>query len=142
LKHMIKKIINPLDLSLVFRIILGLVFIYSGAEKIANPAGFAVAVQNYRLFPIELTNLVAIIVPWLEFYCGLFLFFARFRQASAAIISTLIIFFLIALSSAMVRGLDIDCGCFGGETNVSWFGIIEDLVLLAISLYLFKSLSE
>lgn len=134
---MIKKIISTAHLSLIFRIILGTVFIYSGLEKIAYPADFAVAIQNYQLIPVEMTNLVAIILPWLEFYCGLFILFALFGQASAAILSTLIIFFIIALSSAILRGLDIDCGCFGGTTNISWFEIIEDLLLLVMSIYLF-----
>ena len=137
LEPMIKKIISSPYISLIFRILLGIVFIYSGSQKIAQPANFAVTIQNYRLLPIELTNMAAIIIPWLEFYCGLFIFIALFRQASAAILSILMIIFSIALISAIFRGLDIYCGCFGGESHVSWFKIFEDLILLAMSSYLF-----
>jgi uncharacterized membrane protein YphA (DoxX/SURF4 family) len=137
LRCKIKNIFNSAHLALVFRIILGIVFIYSGLEKIIYAADFAATIQNYQLIPVELTNLVAIILPWLEFYCGLFILFALFKQASTAIISVLLIFFMVALASVIFRGLDIDCGCFGGSSDVSWFRVIEDLLLLAMSLYLF-----
>lgn len=116
--------------------IIGIVFIYSGLEKIVSTADFAASVQNYRIVPIELTNLVGIILPWLEFYCGLFLIIGIFKQASAAILSTLLLLFIFILFSALIRGLDIECGCFGSGANVSWFRIIEDIVLLTMSLHL------
>jgi uncharacterized membrane protein YphA (DoxX/SURF4 family) len=77
------------------------------------------------------------ILPWLEFYCGLFLIIGIFRQASAAILSTLLLLFIFILFSALIRGLDIECGCFGSGANVSWLRIIEDIVLLAMSLHQF-----
>jgi uncharacterized membrane protein YphA (DoxX/SURF4 family) len=117
--------------------IIGVIFIYSGLEKIISTADFAASVQNYRIVPVELTNLVGIILPWLEFYCGLFLIIGIFKQASAAIIFTLLLIFIFILLSALIRGLDIECGCFGSGANVSWFRIIEDIILLLMSLHLF-----
>jgi uncharacterized membrane protein YphA (DoxX/SURF4 family) len=47
-------IINNKYLNLILRIILGLIFIFSGVEKISNPVEFAQSIENYRLLPIFL----------------------------------------------------------------------------------------
>jgi uncharacterized membrane protein YphA (DoxX/SURF4 family) len=112
----------------------GFVFIYAGWEKIVYPADFAVAIQNYQIIPSSMTNLVAIFLPWLEFYCGLILIFGFWHRAGAVILSTLLIIFIFALLSVFIRGLDIDCGCFGRGTSVGWSRIIEDLFLLFFAL--------
>jgi len=123
-------------LTLTFRVVLGIVFIYASLDKIQYPADFAIAVQNYRLIPDVLTNLVAIILPWVELVCGICLFVGFFLRESASIISSLIIVFIIVLVSALIRGLDINCGCYGMETQISWGRILEDIGLLFMAAYI------
>jgi uncharacterized membrane protein YphA (DoxX/SURF4 family) len=142
---MIKKLKSFLKspyVAIIMRLILGGVFLYASIDKIIHPAKFAQAIQNYRLIPIELTNVVGIFLPWLEFYCGLFLIIGLFNRASSCIIAALLSFFIIALTSAIIRGLDIACGCYGSGTNVSWGRVVEDLLLLAIALNLIFYASE
>ena len=124
--------------GLLIRLILGLVFIYASISKIINPLDFSIDIQNYRILPDSLTNLVAIILPWLELYCGLFIIFGILSRVSAAAIAFLMSVFIIALISALIRGLDINCGCFNpGDTadKVGIVKIIEDLFYLAMALY-------
>jgi len=48
--------------------------------------------------------------------------------------------FIVAISSAMIRGLDIDCGCFavgGGGSQVGLMRLLEDIAFLAASCWLF-----
>jgi putative oxidoreductase len=137
MKILLNRIRNAPYFAAALRLILGGIFLYASVEKIADPAAFAQSVQNYRLISVELTNLVGIILPWLELYSALFLILGLFNRASSAILSLLLLIFLIALTSAVTRGLDIDCGCYGSGTNVSWSRIMEDLLLLAIALHLF-----
>jgi len=123
-------------LTSCLRLVLGTVFLYAASEKIARPEDFAVAIQNYQLIPLSLTNLSAMILPWLELYCGLLLLLGLWHQPAAFLTTVMNVVFLIALLSAYYRGLDIECGCFGSGSEVNLGRILEDLLLLAFSLHI------
>jgi uncharacterized membrane protein YphA (DoxX/SURF4 family) len=114
--------------------LVGFVFIYASIEKIADPAYFAGTLQNYQIIPDPLINIVAITLPWLELVCGLLLLTGFWHRPSAFIIALLMIVFIIAIVSVILRGLDIECGCFGTGTSADWTRIIEDLFLFAFTL--------
>ncbi len=102
------------------RLLLGGVFLYAGIPKILAPASFAGTVVAYRLVPYFAAHLVAAVLPWLEVICGLLLVVGVRVRAAAAWLLVLDLLFVGALASAIVRGLDIDCGCFpqgGGATS-------------------------
>ncbi|MCK4385442.1 MAG: DoxX family membrane protein [candidate division Zixibacteria bacterium] len=58
---------------LLFRLILGGIFIYASPDKITHPEQFAKIVYNYNILPHSLINIFAIIMPWMELICGFFL---------------------------------------------------------------------
>ena len=58
-----------------------------------------------------MVNLFALILPRLEFISGIFLLLGLLTGGSILIINLLIIMFLFAMGSALVRGIDINCGC-------------------------------
>ncbi len=115
------------------RIVLGVLFIYASYDKILNPWDFGATIRDYKMLPAELTNLPALFLPWLEFYCGLFLLLGVFIRSSALLISCMLIVFIIALGQALLKGLDINCGCYGGSNKIAFMRIVEDLLLLVIS---------
>lgn len=123
-------------LTTVFRILLGVLFIYASIPKISSPAYFAIAVQNYQILPDLFINSAAIILPWIELICGLLLLAGYWHRATAVIISGLNVVFILAITSALIRGLDIECGCYGTEASANWTRIVEDLFLLAFSLHI------
>jgi uncharacterized membrane protein YphA (DoxX/SURF4 family) len=131
----IQSIIHLPILTLTFRFVLGVIFIYASLDKIQQPADFARVIQNYDMIPVILTNLAAIILPWLELYCGVFLIIGLFLRASAGMIATLMLLFIIAMATALIRGLEIDCGCYGMESQISSGRILEDVGLLIMALY-------
>jgi uncharacterized membrane protein YphA (DoxX/SURF4 family) len=95
------------------RLLVGGIFAVAGAVKITDPAGFAVEAANYRLLPGALVNLMAITLPWIEVLAGGLLVIGVWRRASAAVIAVLMAAFIVAITSALARGLDVRCGCFG-----------------------------
>jgi len=121
-------------LTATFRFLVGLVFIYASIGKIADPAYFAGTIQNYQMIPDTLINLVAIILPWMELICGILLISGLWHQSASLIISLLMVSFIFAISSAILKGLDIECGCFGSGTSANWTRILEDFFLLVFSL--------
>jgi hypothetical protein len=64
----------------VVRILLGFVFLFSSAGKIADPAAFAAIVNNYQLLSPKLVLATAVVLPWIEALCGLALVFGRFEK--------------------------------------------------------------
>ncbi len=120
-------------------LLLGLagVFGYAGVVKVLDPAGFALSVQRYRLLPGWAVEAVAWYLPWLEVVCAAGCVVgwgkARVRAASLGLITVMLVVFLVAIGSAWWRGLDIDCGCFGGsEASAGYAGLVlRDIGLLA-----------
>jgi uncharacterized membrane protein YphA (DoxX/SURF4 family) len=105
---------------------------------VVDPAKFAQDVSHYRLLPHDLINLVAILLPWIEVTAG-FLVVAGIRlRAAAQVIISLTIMFLIVIVSALARGLNIECGCFGtiGGKHVGLVNLAIDFTLLVFAVTL------
>lgn len=120
------------------RALVGGGFIIAGLLKIADPAKFADNVANYRLAHHELINLVAIILPWIEVVAGLFVVTGVWLRAAALVIASLTVVFLTVIVSALARGLNIECGCFGtvGGKHIGLVNLAIDLVFLGLAVWL------
>lgn len=117
---------------LLLRLILGGIFIWASIDKIANPDKFATAVRNYLILPMEVTNLVAIILPWVEMMCGILLIVGFKTKSNALVLTGLLFIFNIALLIALARGLDISCGCFDvdSKSTINGWYVLRDWSLL------------
>jgi len=133
-----KNILSSKYILLLSRFLLGMVFIAASVEKIALPEIFAVNVQAYQILPLSIVNLVALIIPWIELLCGVFLISGTFVRSSSFLLSALLSLFIIMLISAIMRGLIIDCGCFGAssDSKVGWLRVIEDIGLLLLGVHI------
>jgi uncharacterized membrane protein YphA (DoxX/SURF4 family) len=122
---------------LVFRVVLGGLFVYAGVVKVLEPLDFAQNIRNYALVGQSLSFIAAIVLPWLEILAGACLVAGVWRRGAALIISGLLIFFIVLTVVTMVRGLDVDCGCFGAfDRKAGWSVILEDLAMLTLGLCL------
>ena len=120
-----------------FRIVLGGLFVYAGAVKIADPLDFAQDIRNYRLVGQSLSFVAAVVLPWLEVLAGAFLVAGIWKRGAALVISGLLVFFIVLTLVTMARGIDVDCGCFGSLSRKSGWGVVlEDLGMLALGLIL------
>lgn len=108
----ISKLISHPSVITCLRIALGLVFIVASLDKIRHPENFAANIANYRMLPYQLINFVAITLPWIEVVTGSFLVMGIWIRANAWIASTMLSAFAIAILQALLRNLDISCGCF------------------------------
>ena len=125
MRHDFDNLLSTKQGELFIRIIqigLGLLFIYASLDKIWNPGLFAKSIANYRILPLFLLHISAIILPWLELICGIALIINRYHRAAYTIIGGLLIVFILAILSAMARGLDFNCGCFSVDAEVSNLG--------------------
>jgi uncharacterized membrane protein YphA (DoxX/SURF4 family) len=100
--------------SLLARVALGGPLIWAGIAKAGNPGQFAAAVRAYRLgLPDGLTKAIANLLPVFEIVAGGALLLGLFTRATAVLCALALAAFTAVLVSAWVRGLQIDCGCFG-----------------------------
>ena len=123
----------------IFRIVLGIIFVYASFEKIRDPGAFASNIQNYQFLPYGLTNLMAIMLPWVELYVGACLILGVFVDGAALLSAGMMVMFIVAISQAVGRGLDIDCGCFKQSGSTVGLDLLaRDVVWLAISILVWR----
>jgi uncharacterized membrane protein YphA (DoxX/SURF4 family) len=118
--------------TVVVRIALGAIFLFSCAGKIADPAAFAAIVTNYQLLPAPLVSATAVVFPWIEAMCGLALVVGRLEKGAALLISLMMVVFTGLMLYNAYRGLNIACGCFSLAANEPSNIVVNTLRNLAI----------
>lgn len=129
-------------LELATRLVTGTTFIAASIEKAADPATFAILIENYRILSPELSLLVASTLPWVELVCGFAILFGWGVRGGALVLGLLTAGFTAALISGVLRGLDISCGCYTLDPDVGrigWRKVAEDVALLVLFLFLVYS---
>ena len=122
-------------LLLLFRVIVGGIFIWAGGLKIVDPLGFAQSIENYQVVSRPLAFFVAVWLPWVEVLSGAFLIIGVLKRSSALLISLQLIGFIGLVAFALARGIDTSCGCFGSfSRRADLTLILTDAVLLALAL--------
>lgn len=127
---------------LVLRLFCGTLFIYAACDKILHPLAFSDTVSNYHLLPRQLVNVFSLWLPWLELVTGAMLVAGIWGRACAALLSGMMLLFLLAICQAVFRGINIHCGCFtqsGDATDpVSFLTISRDIVFLIATVLAFR----
>lgn len=132
-------------LSFVFRIIIGGIFLISGLAKISDPIRFMLTLREFRLFPEIIIPFTAIYLPWLEFILGLFVLVGIMHRTASLILSGIIVSFTLAIASVIIRGFEIDCGCFGLLADMlklpdmaDYKAVIRNVIFLGTCFVIFK----
>ena len=130
----------PLIYPLI-RVLLSIIFLWSGISKLIDPTQFAVIIDAYGLMPDAWILPLAVIFPLLEVILGLGLLLDI--RGSLAGITGLLILFMAILGYGIRLGLDIDCGCFGPQDPESEAfhslrpALYRDFVMIAGVIYLY-----
>jgi len=114
------------------RLLVGGIFIYTSLPKLLSPDEFARLVYGYRILHPDLVNIVGITLPWIELAAGAFLVLGIMPQSSAAVLGGLLLMFIGAGFLGLVRGLDINCGCFFpfmSDHKLDWDLLVRDGLL-------------
>lgn len=122
--------------SLAARLVAAVAFIAAGASKIGDPQATVRAVRAYRLAPEVAVHAVAYMLPAVELTLAVLLLLGVASRLVGGIAAAAITVFIGAIASAGVRGLRIECGCFGGGGTVTHthylLDIGRDLLLLLV----------
>jgi len=134
-------------LTLAFRLILGGVLLVAGALKVSDPYSSATSVRAYQILPVDLANFLGFVLPFAEVVIGIFLIVGIWVRLNAIAGGALMVMFIIAIGQAWIRGISLDCGCFGKggllETDELpvWNYTVEiarDIVLAVFAFYIYR----
>ena len=134
------SLITDRRLVLIFRVVLGVIFIYASLDKIAHPDQFARIIYNYKILPGFLINVFAITLPWVELIAGVLLILGLFTESASLLISFMLMIFVVAISINLYRGVDLNCGCFSTDPAGKKEGaslLIKDFLLLFLGIMIF-----
>jgi len=124
-------------LILPLRLLLAAVFLYAAYTKLRQPwMLFAMSIDAYQILPQWAVLLLGHWMPWVELFIGLFLAAGLFLRYIAAGATGLLLVFFALMTRAFIKGIAIDCGCFGLGETISAKTLIRDGLLLALSLAL------
>jgi uncharacterized membrane protein YphA (DoxX/SURF4 family) len=128
-----------LALRLACRGLPAVVLLWAGLAKSFDRQTAILAVDAYEVLPDGAVRIVAAVLPWIEVAVGLLLILGLFVRFAGLATAFLAGTFIVAMAQAKARGLEIDCGCFGGGgrgDGVSWWDIARDVPILLGGLYL------
>ena len=135
--------IKRINIFFIFRVLIGLLFIFSGFQKLIGPyQNFLYVIQGYQVFNSQLEEIIARYFPWIEFFLGVFLFLGLWLSVVLRGVIVFFVSFIFILSQALLRKLPVgECGCFGEKFSLPvHFMVFVDCALLAMTLFLFYNL--
>jgi uncharacterized membrane protein YphA (DoxX/SURF4 family) len=135
-----KRIMHSRTLYRLLRLVIGGVFIYAGALKLADPDAFARAIDGYGLVSWGAAKLLARVLPVVEIVSGAGLVL-NLRGALGLVVAQLLVFMGV-IAYAIHMGYDVDCGCFGPSEGEGGAGALtqtmfRDLIMLAACLFMY-----
>ncbi len=114
-----------------------IIFLAAAPQKILAPADFAQNIAGFAILPDVLINFTALTLPWLEMIVVILLVCRVWTGPALFLANLMFAVFLAAVVSAYLRGMDIDCGCFGASTaassSMTWY-IVRDTLFLLLGL--------
>ena len=117
----------------ILRLALALLFIYSGVTKLLNIPDFAYIIYEYHLVGNDYIYATAWSLASLEAVAGLALLVDM--RGSLAVITAMLVMFVLVLQYGILKGLEVDCGCFGPEEialhDSLRMALYRDLAMLA-----------
>lgn len=123
--------------KMILRILISAVFLVAGLLKLWDPLAFADGIAAFRVFPEWTITPLALGVPYFEILTALGILGRRTRSAGALAACGLAMGFAALYASAFIRGLDVQCSCFGTWKILqvtTQAGLLRALVLLVACL--------
>lgn len=129
----------------IARLLVGLLFIFSGLIKLNDPVGFSFKLNDY--FAADVLNLpffqpltleLALFIVILEVLLGLALLLGSFKKFTVWMLLGMIVFFTFLTFYSAYFNKVTDCGCFGDAIPLTpWESFGKDVILTVLILILF-----
>lgn len=133
----------------IARILVGGLFIFSGAIKVNDPIGTAIKLEEYfEVFAYDIAPFFEVFVPAalflsvflsvLEMVLGIALLIGYRVNLTSWILLLMIVFFTFLTFYSAYFNKVTDCGCFGDAIKLTpWQSFYKDIILLVLILFIF-----
>lgn len=122
-------------LELTARLGIACMFIYAALGKLDDSRAVSDAIGNYRLLPDSWTPILAVVLPTIELAIAAALISGLLARGASIVAFGMLALFAAAMSQAILRGIDLSCGCFGDESaTVTWWTVGRNLALAALAI--------
>lgn len=114
---------------------LGLVFEWSGIEKVASRDAWQVAGTPFSTGSAAGDRAVRVALPWLEVVVGGLLILRIVPVVVAVVALAMLVVFTVVLVRLLVAGQRPPCMCFGAvrAKPVSWASVVRNVALVAVA---------
>lgn len=127
---------------LVSRLLTAGLFLWAASVKLAEPRDFLFSIKGFKILPEThaMLEAFAFMVPWTEAVCAVALIAGFWARSAAIVIVGMLVVFIGAILSVLIRGMSVECGCFGdfsllcSSGEIGWCNIGQNTLLLAIAL--------
>lgn len=136
-------------ITLIFRIFVGGLFIFSGLIKINDPVGFAIKLSEYfEVFATDFAGIFHVFIPYslslavvlciLEVILGVNLLTKHSPKLTVNLLVLMIVFFTFLTFYSAYFNKVTDCGCFGDAIPLTpWQSFYKDIILSVMIIWLF-----
>ncbi|SDS06560.1 BT_3928 family protein [Gramella sp. MAR_2010_147] len=129
----------------IARILVGVLFIFSGFIKLNDPVGFSYKLQEYFSEPvldipflIPFALVIAILIVVFELVLGIMLLIGYAPKFTGWSLLVMIVFFTFLTFYSAYFNKVTDCGCFGDAIPLTpWESFYKDIILLFLILIIF-----
>jgi uncharacterized membrane protein YphA (DoxX/SURF4 family) len=124
-------------LVIILRLLLAGVFLFAAYTKLRQPwLLFAMSIDSYGILPEWAVLASARVLPWAELVLGIVLLSGFWLRYAAIAATAILSIFFAAIVRSYIKGLAIDCGCFGVGEALSAKTLLRDAALIASSVAL------
>lgn len=100
-------------ISNLFSMIVAATLLFTGLIHVAQPYFFIHTIDSYRLLPPHVSGLLGLWLPYLQIVLAVCIGLRIAEKAALCLAAGVFATFALAQTAVLMRGMEIDCGCFG-----------------------------
>lgn len=118
-------------------------FLFAAYHKLWGEQALQLFSQSVRAFHVTdsafANHIATAVTPWVEVVAAVCLLLGVWSRAAAAVLSLMLVMFIVLIMRAIANGYDLECGCFGDLSpfcpkKVGYCNIVQNSILLVFGL--------
>ncbi|MCC7389797.1 MAG: DoxX family membrane protein [Phycisphaerales bacterium] len=134
----VQRVLGGLAL-LVLRLALAGLFAWAAWVKLQDPRAFYFSIKGFQILPEHMLEPLAFMVPWTELVCAAALVLGFWARSAAIVLGAMLMVFIAAILSVLMRDMHVECGCFGDFAflcppgAVGWCNIAQNALMFLLA---------
>jgi uncharacterized membrane protein YphA (DoxX/SURF4 family) len=125
--------------SYIAELVLGITFLAAGSGKARRLSKFERDLAGYDVLPLASVRPLSRALPATEVIVGLAILAGVVEPVPLSVASVLLFAFATGMAHNLVRGRNIECGCSGKSSRISWKLVVRNLTLATLAVVAFAA---